>query len=124
MTNINEQIQELKEVAARYKDRDVGVAWLEVAIALLEESQGGCAVMAHPNQQLAEEEIRRKMSIESIEKEIHKKNPLGLRPRFLVEEERMEEIFEAIDRAVDAGEHIRYEWVTELRDLMSSRKCR
>lgn len=45
------------------------------------------------------------------------KPPLGLRPRYIVAQERAIEIVEAVDRYVRAGKQIPAEWLTELIDV-------
>ena len=45
------------------------------------------------------------------------KPPLGLRPRHIVELQRMREIAQAIERYVDAGFYPPGAWLDELKDL-------
>ena len=50
------------------------------------------------------------------------KPPLGLRPKFIVERNRMIEIFEAILRYIDAGKKVPKKWVKELNSLIKESK--
>ena len=43
--------------------------------------------------------------------------PLGLKPRFVADEQRMEEITEAIQRYKDAGYQIPSEWIAEYKEI-------
>lgn len=45
------------------------------------------------------------------------KPPMGLRPRYIVAQERAIEIVEAMDRYVRAGKKLPTEWLTELIDV-------
>jgi len=44
--------------------------------------------------------------------------PLGVKPRWLHEEDRLRELHEAMMRHKDAGEPIPRDWITEYNDLM------
>jgi hypothetical protein len=48
------------------------------------------------------------------------KPPLGLRPRFIMERNRMIEIFEAMLRYVDAEKKVPKKWRKELNELLRS----
>jgi hypothetical protein len=48
------------------------------------------------------------------------KPPLGLRPRFIMERNRMIEIFEAMLRYVDADKKVPKKWRKELNELLTS----
>lgn len=52
------------------------------------------------------------------------KPPLGLRPRWLVDEQRLEEIIEAVIRYIYAGFPIPIEWAEELNELTIRRNQR
>jgi hypothetical protein len=59
-----------------------------------------------------------------VEKEMtcpSEKPPLGLTPRFIVEERRMKEILGAIQRYCDAQRLIPSEWVEELSEIINQR---
>jgi hypothetical protein len=43
--------------------------------------------------------------------------PLGLRPRFLAEESRLIEVWEAISRYLQAGYPLPIEWIEEYNEL-------
>lgn len=43
--------------------------------------------------------------------------PLGIRPRFLVDEGRAREIVQGMDRYIEAGVPVPREWLTELSEL-------
>lgn len=47
--------------------------------------------------------------------------PLGLRPRFVHEEERMAEIYAAVVRYMDAGICVPTEWIAEYNELAKRR---
>ena len=47
-----------------------------------------------------------------------KKPPLGLKPRWIHDWERMVEITEAIERYVHAGKAIPKDWISELKELL------
>jgi hypothetical protein len=53
----------------------------------------------------------------TMKKEKIKKPPLGLRPKWIVDELRLKEIKEAIKRYISEGMEIPIEWVTEYNEL-------
>ena len=50
-----------------------------------------------------------------------RKPPLGLKPKWIHDGQRIREIFEAMERFSDAGEPIPREWIDELRELVTSK---
>ena len=48
------------------------------------------------------------------------KPPIGLKPRYIHDGERIDEILRAIERYTDANMPIPRSWVNELRDLLKS----
>jgi len=51
------------------------------------------------------------------------KPPLGLRPKYIVDKERMQEILEAMERYVAEEKKIPTDWFNELEDLNESSHC-
>lgn len=49
----------------------------------------------------------------------NKKPPVGLRPRWMSEDERINEIFEAILRYHKARKEVPIEWIEELIDIVT-----
>jgi len=47
--------------------------------------------------------------------------PIGLKPRFIVTEERLEEVKEAIERYIENGFKVPAEWIEEYNDLLEWR---
>jgi hypothetical protein len=47
--------------------------------------------------------------------------PIGLRPRWLVDEQRASEIVEAINRYAAMSKPVPLEWVTELQERLATR---
>lgn len=45
------------------------------------------------------------------------KPPLGCRPRWYVDEQRMAELCEAVERYIDTGERVPVEWIDEMREI-------
>lgn len=52
----------------------------------------------------------------------HTKPPLGLVPRFIRDEERVQEIIEAVDRYNEAGKPVPQEWLDELNEKAPKEK--
>lgn len=50
------------------------------------------------------------------------KPPLGIKPRFILDEYRRVEILEAIDRFIDAGEPINIAWIEEYNEILKRLK--
>ena len=48
----------------------------------------------------------------------YKKPPIGIKPKFIHDSERMEEIMEAMERYSKAEMPIPLEWIVELRQLL------
>ena len=53
--------------------------------------------------------------------DIKKQPPVGLKPRWLHEEQRLKEVKEAILRYIDAGVAIPKEWMEEYEELIQSK---
>jgi len=52
----------------------------------------------------------------------HVRPPLGIKPRFILDEYRRVEILEAIDRFIDAGEPINIAWIEEYNEIVKRLK--
>ena len=52
-------------------------------------------------------------------KNVYTKSPIGVKPRWLHDYERLKDILEAIERYINADLPIPKDWVIELRDLFS-----
>lgn len=58
------------------------------------------------------------MTKKVIKKKVYaRKPPIGLRPRFVVESERLQEISEAVNRYVKAGFDVPEEWLDEWEEI-------
>lgn len=55
--------------------------------------------------------------------ESHVKSPLGLRPHYIAEAQRMDEIVSAIKRYMDAGYEVPSEWIAEYNELAKRREA-
>jgi len=59
-----------------------------------------------------------KWKVEIQEKEAEKKPPLGIKPRYVHDHERLAEIIGAMGRYSGVGKRIPGEWIHELKDLL------
>ncbi|WP_419884857.1 hypothetical protein [Paenibacillus sp. B-A-8] len=51
------------------------------------------------------------------------KPPLGLRPRYIAEAQRMDEIKDAVKRYMDAGYPLPDEWIAEYNEIAKRREA-
>lgn len=61
-------------------------------------------------------------AIEHVDANMNKKPPLGIRPRFLITEERIDEIVAAMHRYEEENMTIPLNWFSELKELLSALK--
>lgn len=50
--------------------------------------------------------------------------PLGLKPRYIAEAQRMDDIKDAVKRYMDAGNPLSNEWIAEYNELAKRREAR
>lgn len=58
-------------------------------------------------------------TLEGVPVRYDEKPPIGIKPRYIYDGERLREILNAMDRYSKASKHIPGEWIDELRDLIN-----